>query len=383
MTLFVDPAIAKQFECAICFEIYKEPVQIGCEDHIFCKQCANELVSTQGRSFECPLCRKKCSANGITRVKFIDRQINGLKIKCPNAITAKKCIAVGTEHTNTKMRRSKRLKDQTDRQNNRKRTRSISDEDEEFENNHNKKRRKLNEIELSEKCEWKGLYSELDKHIKICALQPISCQYCTDSMLQKELEKHYETCPVFPMQCVQCNKTKICRNKMASHISRYCQMTLINCNKCKQQIKRKDKQLHLKNVCSESLIECPFYRFGCMDKLRRKNEKNHIENGAFTHCHLIANHQLQLEKTVNVLKNENEKLQITNDALYGRINSLENKQELFEKTQTEMNLKIIGRVKKSATHFDGYHIVYARDNGKLYRYQKDEHKLHNLGRLPK
>eukprot|EP01084_Bolivina_argentea_P238974 401551_1 len=126
MTLFVDPSIAKQFECAICLETYKEP------------------------------------------------------------------IAVGTEHTNIKMRRSKRLKDQTDRQNNRKRSRSISDEDEEFDNNHNKKRRKLNEIELSEICEWKGLYSESDNHIKICPLQSISCKYCTHSMLQRELEKHHE-----------------------------------------------------------------------------------------------------------------------------------------------------------------------------------------------
>eukprot|EP01084_Bolivina_argentea_P236999 398411_1 len=382
MTLFVDPSIAKQYECAICFEIYREPVQIGCEDHIFCKQCANELISTHGRSFECPLCRTKCNANAVTRVKFIDRQINDLKVKCANVVENNKYITVSTEHTNIKMRRSKRLKNQTEKQNNRKRSRSIVDEDEEFENNHNKKRRKLNEIELSEKCEWKGLYSELQNHIKICPLQSILCKYCSHSVLQKDLQKHYEICPAFPMQCVQCNKTEICRNKMPLHVSK-CPVTMINCAECKQQIKRKDKKLHLQNNCPESLIECPFYRFGCMDKLRRKNEKNHIENGAFTHCHLIANHQLQLEKTVNVLKNENEKLQITNDALYGRINSLENKQELFEKTQTEMNLKIIGRVKKSATHFDGYHIVYARDNGKLYRYQKDEHKLHNLGRLPK
>eukprot|EP01083_Nonionella_stella_P309121 1093453_1 len=86
MSLFLEPEAAKRFECVICFEIYKEPVQIGCEDHIFCNSCIKELILQEGRSFHCPLCRQKCRAKKVARVRFIDRQIADLKVQCPNAI---------------------------------------------------------------------------------------------------------------------------------------------------------------------------------------------------------------------------------------------------------------------------------------------------------
>eukprot|EP01084_Bolivina_argentea_P198880 340420_1 len=361
MTVFVDPETAKQFECAICFEMYKEPVQIGCEDHIFCKECTDELIATQGNLFQCPLCRTKCNADAVVRVKFIDRQINNLKVKCPNTITNNKCVSVGI--TKSKIQIPNNSNNSNSHSGTKRERSMISDED-----NHNIKMRKVNQIEILETCEWKGLYSELNNHIKQCPLQSIACEYCSHSMLKRELETHYDTCAKFPIQCIKCKQTEICRNEMTFHISRNCPMTLINCDQCKQEVKRKDKKLHLQNKCPESLIECPFHTFGCMEKLKRKNEKNHIENAAFTHSHLIkvANHQVKLEKTVN--------------ALNMRIIALENQ-------NTGQNIKITAletQIKEVPKHWaPNYKIVYADNKDKLYGYKKDTHELQYLGRVEK
>eukprot|EP01084_Bolivina_argentea_P261830 442627_1 len=297
MTVFVDPSRAKQFECAICMDIYVEPVQIGCQEHIFCKQCIDQLIVVNGRSFNCPLCQTKCIADTVTRVKFIDRQIRDLKVKCPNKTKNKQFLA--TQIDQDKSRKNTNLSETTDTKIGQKRQR-LFDNKHENNMNHNK-RTKLSVHEL---CEWIGSYSDLKNHIKICPLERMTCEYCYSLMLQRELEKHHTICLLFPMKCAQCRKAGIYRKDMTLHIAEACPMALISCNKCQQEITRKDDWIHKLTECQEALINCRFYPFGCREKLKRKDEKKHIENAAFTHTHLIqlANHQLKLEGIVNTIK---------------------------------------------------------------------------------
>eukprot|EP01084_Bolivina_argentea_P116410 206847_1 len=299
---FVDPRRAQEYECAVCMDTYKDPVQIGCQDHIFCKKCIDQLISIKGNSFRCPLCKVQCTSNDVTHVKFVARQIGDLQVKCTNGTTNKKFMDIGSQKNENESRKSVRFEEKSAPQIGKKRRRSLNNEDdnEDDDINHNK-RRKLND---NESCQWKGSYSELDNHIKKCPLQLVSCEHCSISILRRELNEHYDTCPEFPLQCFQCDEEHIARNHMALHISEVCPITIISCDECKQGIKRKDKILHLENECPESLIECAFYRFGCKDKLKRKDEKKHIENAAFTHNHLvqIANHQLKLKNEIKSLK---------------------------------------------------------------------------------
>eukprot|EP01083_Nonionella_stella_P142469 440904_1 len=240
MSLFLEPEIAKQYECTICFEIYKEPVQLGCEEHLFCNQCIKTLISENGRSFHCPLCRKKCHSKSVTRVKFIDRQINELKIQCPNAIN------VPVENTNNKqsistLRRSTRLKAKKENNECPGRKRKRYDD-----GIHQNKKRKLND-DPSNGCEWKGCYSELAKHRTTCPLQTVRCKFCALSLLQHKLKEHHVECPWVPIACVQCGTSGIRRRRMVSHIALRCPMTRIRCTECKEQIQRKNKKLHDKN----------------------------------------------------------------------------------------------------------------------------------------
>eukprot|EP01084_Bolivina_argentea_P116408 206843_1 len=363
MNMFVDPTRAKEYECAFCLDIYTDPVQIGCEDHIFCKQCIDQLIYTNGDSFCCPLCKVKCTSDDVTRVKFIARQIGELKVKCPNSIANQTFI--GNETNKNGLRRSSRLKQKTEI--GQKRQRSFDNEDDDI--NHNK-RLKVNK---NQSCEWQGSYSDLNNHIETCPLRWISCEYCYISILQRELNEHYDKCPNYPLQCTQCYVGDIDRNHMASHISDRCPMTLISCNECKEEIKRKDKQLHVKNECRESLIECVFYKFGCKDKLKRKDEKNHIENATYTHCHLvqIANNQTKLEsdikslnKKLNEFKNEIKSLKNENKSLNRKINGLE--------------ITIKAKMADFARHYKNAKVVYTDQDRHLYYYDDDKAQVEPL-----
>eukprot|EP01083_Nonionella_stella_P207596 754006_1 len=89
---FVDVELSESFDCAICYDKIDNAVAV-CDDHIFCALCVNQLIDTSGPIFNCPTCRRKCNQHEIKRVKFIDRQIKNLLIKCPNhEITPTKAI---------------------------------------------------------------------------------------------------------------------------------------------------------------------------------------------------------------------------------------------------------------------------------------------------
>merc|ERR1712048_1380584 len=84
---------------------------------------------------------------------------------------------------------------------------------------------------------------------------------------------------------------------------------MIGCE-CGDMMRRHYKGYHLKHVCPEALVDCAFHKFGCVDKLKRKNEQKHYEDASCTHSHLnqIADNQTKLAETIEVLAAENSEL---------------------------------------------------------------------------
>merc|ERR1712228_64848 len=233
------------------------------------------------------------------RVKIVDRQINKLMVKCSNTFN------VEVADKNKKEKRLRWIKRWNSNKSNnsllgQKRNRSLDDDEGE---NNNHKKRKLDEIES---CQWKGCYSDFNTHIQSCPLQTVRCEYCSLSMKRKELRIHYLDCPLFIMQCMYC-KVSIVRKELRSHYEK-CPSFPMQCEQCNESVLRGNLVNHLKNECKETLIECAFKRFGCMEKVRRKNEKKHIEENTFAHMSLMANHQTKLEKKVKTLEVENKAL---------------------------------------------------------------------------
>eukprot|EP01084_Bolivina_argentea_P022486 41790_1 len=113
MAIFVDPKQAEKYECSICLDIFEEPVQMGCENHVFCKKCITDLIPPETEILKCPTCRYPCDVSSIINVKFIQRNINSLLVKCSNKITSEKAAYlenIQINKSNKNVRRSKRLK---------------------------------------------------------------------------------------------------------------------------------------------------------------------------------------------------------------------------------------------------------------------------------
>ena len=95
--VFIDKKEAEQWKCGICLDIIKDPVDIKCSGgHIYCYQCIQELVSSNGingKWFNCPQCKNKCNKKSIRKLPVITRTINRLKVKCKNhEITPQRAI---------------------------------------------------------------------------------------------------------------------------------------------------------------------------------------------------------------------------------------------------------------------------------------------------
>lgn len=101
---FVDPVAASQYRCGICLETIKDAVSL-CDDHIFCFKCAEGLhlnnsylvtrMTGTMHVVQCPICRKEASVLMTKPLKFIDRQIRQLTVKCPNhEITTQRALSL-------------------------------------------------------------------------------------------------------------------------------------------------------------------------------------------------------------------------------------------------------------------------------------------------
>eukprot|EP01083_Nonionella_stella_P082856 228857_1 len=200
--VFVNPEAAKTFECAICYQILKRPVQMGCSDHIFCTACIKETISPESDLIRCPICRASCKTESIRRVKFVERQINNLLVKCPNHVITTQKARYLTNKKGFEQDENQEAGDGSSQSENdedvdlflrddvcgQKRKRTHDDAE-----NKTIKKRKLNDA-FDELCDWIGPLSDVSSHRKRCALQLKTCIYCFGLMLRRELTHHVEHC---------------------------------------------------------------------------------------------------------------------------------------------------------------------------------------------
>eukprot|EP01083_Nonionella_stella_P298465 1013054_1 len=317
-TVFLDPEAAKSYQCSVCYDLFKDPVQIGCNDHIFCKKCISKLVSPGTDLVRCPICRVSSKASSIRGVKFIERQINALLVKCPNHQMTSEKSKYLNQCRSTKEKENIPLKADDDGNQDidlcekadgklsgqkRKRVDAIDDD---ATSTHNHKKRKLNNQEL---CDWTGPLSDITSHQQHCPLELISCDHCEQDMLQRELEQHNQICTLFPIACADCEEDGILRSSMESHVQNECPMAMVSCpQKCGMQLQRKNEESHIADDCTQTMVDCQFHVYGCADRFKREDETKH--NESTSHLHLC-----QVSDRVDELEAQNAKQQSQIDKL--------------------------------------------------------------------
>jgi hypothetical protein len=71
--LFIQPP-NKNFECLICVNIMKDPVQCPTQAHTFCRHCISKALE---RTETCPVCREPLQKDKLTPNRLICSLIEG------------------------------------------------------------------------------------------------------------------------------------------------------------------------------------------------------------------------------------------------------------------------------------------------------------------
>ena len=186
--------------CPICFELLTEPYQIVKCGHHVCQQCHTQLL-TNGKK-ECPVCREPDALSSAHLDKFLQREINDLKVRCQHH-------KEGCEWTGE-------VRD----------LQSHLDPD----------KRKCDYILLLLPCFF-GCRERIrssamrDHMMRYCAKRPMSCQYCSYfSSCEIVTAKHLPICLQVPVTCPNnCKKDGLKREQLQAHIDE-CPLQVISLN---------------------------------------------------------------------------------------------------------------------------------------------------------
>ena len=64
-------------------------------------------------------------------------------------------------------------------------------------------------------------------------------------------------------------------NCMKKHIENECGLKELNCDECKENVLRQDMNEHIFKSCREKIGECPFRKYGCMERIKWKEMDIH------------------------------------------------------------------------------------------------------------
>ena len=75
-----EKAVDHHFHCSVCFNVLKDPMMCRNNEHLFCRDCITEHLSTN--SHTCPECNEDLTVETLRRARVISNIISDLKIKC-------------------------------------------------------------------------------------------------------------------------------------------------------------------------------------------------------------------------------------------------------------------------------------------------------------
>ena len=221
---FIDK-VPEGHHCTICTKVFGEPVLTECCGQHFCKQCLeNWFQKTHKRTKTCPHCRSK-EFNYIVDLR-LKRDINGLKIFCPNR---------------------------------------------------------------KQGCDRIFACGELDSHLATCSFVTVVCKNnCGISLLRINKRQHRkQLCPRRKVKCQHCGVSGTHLDITTSHLETCPDVPIVCPRKCGEMgIKRKDLETH-KQKCSLEPVQCPFFEAGCKEEIPRKDLDVHTSSSTQQHLQLV------------------------------------------------------------------------------------------------
>ena len=149
-------------------------------------------------------------------------------------------------------------------------------------------------LECPQKCNFVTKRSEMENHTKNqCPMRVVECEHCKEKMCYRELETHFIICPEYPLKCV-----------------------------CGERHRRKNIEIHKRDKCLETVIECEYKEFGCEKTFKRILLESHLKENEEFHKNLkLTGLEAKVEKLEKEQSNrkavelENERLKLENEQL--------------------------------------------------------------------
>ncbi|XP_070563452.1 TNF receptor-associated factor 2-like isoform X2 [Ptychodera flava] len=157
-----------------------------------------------------------------------------------------------------------------------------------FPDNAIKRELKIQEVRcIINGCDWTGKFRDYEEHISECEfkvirciktgcteqfqrrnladhleyqceMRMIVCDFCKEDIVWKELKVHHDSCPKYPLTCEFCDKKNILREKFAEHI---------------------DPET---GDCEKKVGPCMYQIVGCKAMVEEENPSQHMEKSNFS-----------------------------------------------------------------------------------------------------
>ncbi|XP_078367851.1 TNF receptor-associated factor 3-like isoform X1 [Oculina patagonica] len=217
---FLDELSSGQ-TCSVCLLAMRDPVQTMC-GHRFCESC---LLGTfrEGQNHVCPQDRNPIPEDGgFFRDVAWEREILSLRVKCK------------------------------------------------------KKKRG---------CDWTGQLRHYEEHFHLCKYEDVTCDDCNKEMQRRLLHKH--TASECDNRIVQC---EYCKKEFQFWVIRFhkdidCARFPLDCpRECGvKKIPREEVESHVRDVCTMTMVVCPYEGAGCAFYDKRSNLKAHLQFASEEH----------------------------------------------------------------------------------------------------
>ena len=284
-----EPPEMLQSRCSLCQLILREPFQVTCCGHSFCKDCIQPAMARERggegegergeggggggggeRERQCPVCEDwyfECYPN-----KGLELPLYRLGVLCPNR-------EQGCEWTGELAKLDRHLNLEPEQQ----------EEEEEGE-------------------------GEENRLLKGCEHSVIKCTHCGRPYPRAKMEKHQTAaCKRRPTTCPLCGEFRSTYSEVKASHSLSCECRLVECpNNCGigEEREREEEEEgangttllqyrhlaeHVSAHCPLSWVECEFANAGCQVRPLRKDLFSHLAENVTTHLSLLARENRRLK----------------------------------------------------------------------------------------
>ena len=272
----MDEGVAEEFECAICTNAFKDPVQSKNCEHTFCRGCVEDIMKSPIAKKLCPNCpNKELALETVVPNLSVKNVMGKAKVYCFTRLRELEAANISTSS----------IEGSTD-------VDDIDGDDED-------------QAAAAAGSSGKRKSSSSSSSNGATAEKKSKPDHCTWTGKLNDARAHFNVCPHAGVVCrLGCGEV-IKRIDMPEHEASDCpKRGAVPCTNagCADVMPEPLLAAHQKNDCQYEVVDCPFQSVGCNERLLRKDVKHHENVAANQHILLLLQDNQTLRQNNQTLQ---------------------------------------------------------------------------------